>query len=140
MKTAILILCLGLAAGVAFPVIAAPTPIPSSLLGTHYITFDSQAFPSENLIGPFPAGYGGAFKAHIYGSNSSATPAPGFRTTVWCVDYQLDVGVGSAYTANIVRLSDVTTPTDERLRYGNLTTSSTSQAQHWSNALTPSNT
>src|ERR1039457_1627326 len=80
------------------PLYGAPAPIPPSLLGTHYVTFDGNSF--QNLIGAFPAGYGGAFQASIYSGASSATGSP-VTSTVWCVDYQLDVEPGSAYTANI---------------------------------------
>ena len=113
----------------------APAQIPVTLLGTHYVTFDGNSFPGANLLGPFPAGYGGAFQGNVY----TATTATGnsVRANVWCVDYQLDVEVGSSYIADITQLSAITTPTDNSVRYGNL--DSSASAPNWANALTPVN-
>jgi hypothetical protein len=58
-------------------------------------------------------------------------------TTVWCVDYQLDVTTGSQYIANITSLNSVSAPTDTNVRYGDLTTvSPTGATPGWANAVT----
>lgn len=114
----------------SIPAFSAPLQIPPSLLGTHFVSFDSSSFPSfhltQKLLGPFPE-YGGSFQANIYTDDTLSSPPS--RVTVWCVDYQLDVGVGSAYTENIKRLSDVAAPFDAGVRYGDV-------ANPWSNPLT----
>jgi hypothetical protein len=119
----------------AAPVFAGTSPIPPSLLGNSYVSFappDNNPFPWQNLIGPFPAGYGGAFQADIYSSPNGPVGTPGL-TTVWCVDYQLDVEPNDQYSANITSLASITTPTDNSVRYGNQTTD-------WANPVTdPSN-
>jgi hypothetical protein len=121
-----------LAAALALaPLYGASSPIPTSLLGTDYVTFGSNSF--NNLIGPFPAGYGGAFDATIYGNPTSPT-GPAVTTTVWCVDYQLDVEVGSDYTADIVSLANATSDAAQ-VRYGTLP----SDGSSWANTLTPTN-
>jgi len=108
----------------------APLQIPPSLLGTHFVAFDNTSFPSfhltQKLLGPFPE-YGGSFQANIYENDTLSSPP--VRATVWCVDYQLDVGVGTAFTENIERLSDVTAPLDPAVRYGDT-------ANPWSTPLT----
>ncbi len=107
------------------PVFADTTPLPASLLGNHFISFDSNSFPGQNLIGPFPAGYGGAFQAEVYPSDTTtaagANNVPAL-TTVWCVDYQLDVGVGSTYPATIVLLNQIAAPFDNNVQYANQNT------------------
>jgi len=68
----------------------------------------------------------------VYASPTAAVGTPTL-TTVWCVDYQLDVEVGSAYSADITQLSAIQTPTDSTVRYGDQTTK-------WDNTVTdPSN-
>ena len=119
-------------------VFATSTPIPESLaVGTSATSYsavdyiDSFSFPSGNLICPSGAGgCGGGFQASINAGPTLSTPA--VPTTVWCVDYQLDVSGGAAYTADITTLANIATPTDPYVRYGNLPTSS----QQWINSVT----
>lgn len=95
------------------------TPLPQSYSSPEYIY--NFSYPSQNLICPAGAdGCGGAFQVNI--SNSPNGPsATNTRTTVWCVDYQLNVTNGSEYTTDIQNLANITTPTDLNVRYGNLT-------------------
>lgn len=126
----------------AVPVFAATTPLPDSYLGNSYVSFaspDTNPFPSSNLIGPFPAGYGGAFQADIYPSPTGASGTP-VLTTVWCVDYQLDVEQGDAYSANITQLSAITAPLDNNVRYGNQTSDWDNTVTDPANASVPTNT
>src|ERR1700761_7689639 len=79
------------------------SPIPQSLLGTDYITFNGSSFPGNaSSLVCFPAGCGGAFNASL---NSGTTPASGSEVTVWCVDYQLDVTTDSQYITDVKALN-----------------------------------
>lgn len=124
------------------PVFAATSYLPDSYLtsatNTPTLSFnDANPFPGANLLGPFPAGYGGAFQPEISGS-TPATSAP-VLTTVWCVDYQLDVEQGDVYAANITQLSQIT-PTNTNVQYNNLTTTQSSTSPYgseaWANTVT----
>jgi hypothetical protein len=108
---------------------AAPTPITASQLGASTVTFststDLSSNPSPGHFGyAFPylvcpaevAGCGGAFRADIKGAASGITI---HDATVWCVDSQLDVTVGSSYSADIVSLSNTAALDDPSFtRYG----------------------
>ena len=122
------------------PVLAATTPLPSSLAnGLAYINFQNNAYPWGNLIGPYPAGYGGAFTPLIStvsaGGAPTGTPA---LATVWCVDYQLNVTTDAAYVTEVTSLNNIQSgasgygSTDSNVRYGN--TDSTGAAG-WVNAV-----
>jgi hypothetical protein len=126
---------------VTVPALASTTPLPATFQGstTDYIAFDtnsSNAFPSSNLI-CFSVGCGGAFQATVYGPGTTGATGPSTLTTVWCVDYQLDVTTGSQYIANITTLNDINSTTDSNIRYGTLDSSSTSPG--WVNSVTASN-
>src|SRR5437867_7605239 len=110
-------------------VTAAPTPITPAQLGPSHVTFsasgDLSSNPSPGAFGyAFPylicppgiGGCGGAFRADVTSAGSGLAV---HDATLWCVDAQLDVNVGSSYDANIVRLSN-TAALDEPAftRYG----------------------
>lgn len=110
---------------------------PTSPLPQSYNTLDyiyNFSYPNQNLICPPGAdGCGGGFMADI-ANNPSGPSVNHTLTTVWCVDYQLNVDANSHYTTDITKLSNVTLPTDANVRYGNLTSSAGSPA--WSNSVT----
>ena len=105
---------------VAFALPTWPTsPLPQSYSSPEYIY--NFNYPAQNLICPPGAdGCGGGFQANI-ANNPNGPGAVNTLTTVWCVDYQLDVTYGSQYTASITNLANITTATDNSVRYGNLT-------------------
>jgi hypothetical protein len=112
------------------------SPIPNTLLGVDYITFNGSSFPGNgsSLI-CFPAGCGGAFNATI---NSGATQqlGSGVSATVWCVDYQLDVTTSSSYTTDIDSINNIIIPVDDNVRYGNLNSvSPTGTSAGWTNSV-----
>ena len=78
-------------------------------------------------------GCGGGFQATVYNGTSTSGSSPTL-TTVWCVDYQLDVGTSSQYVTDIKTLNDISTPTDSNVRYGTL--NSVGGTSGWANALT----
>lgn len=123
----------------ALPVLANPQPLPASFAGTStdYVQFGGgESFPGNNLI-CFSAGCGGGFIPTVYGPGSIDTSGTPNLTTVWCVDYQLDVTYGSGYIANISTLNAISTPTDTNVRYGNLdSVSPTGTPAGWANSLT----
>ena len=122
----------------ALPALAGITPLPSSFAGstTDYIVFDGSSYPGQNLI-CFSGGCGGGFQGTVYGPGSTTATGPSTLTTVWCVDYQLDVTPGSQYIANTTTLNAITLPGDNNVRYGDLNTVSPSGATSgWTNAVT----
>src|SRR5260370_22695355 len=122
---------------------AAPTPITSAQLGASHVTFSSSTSltsnPSPGHFGyAFPylicpqeiGGCGGAFRADVTGAASGLTVRD---ATLWCVDAQLDVNVGSSYDANIVLASNTAALNDPAFtRYG---TDGTSVPSQWVNAI-----
>jgi hypothetical protein len=59
------------------------------------------------------------------------------NAAVWCVDYQLEVSQGNQYTTDVAALNGIIVPTDDSVRYGNLTSVSPSGSPvGWSNSLT----
>jgi hypothetical protein len=121
---------------------AAPTPITSAQLGASHVAFSSSSDLSSNpspgaygyafpyLICPPGIGCGGAFRADITGASSGLTV---HDATVWCVDAQLDVNVGSSYYANIVSLTNTAALNDPTLtRYG---ADGTQLPSQWVNAI-----
>jgi len=102
---------------------ASTTPLPATFQGstTDYISFasDGSAFPGSNLI-CFNAGCGGGFQAMVYGPGVTSPTGPSVLTSVWCVDYQLDVTNGSQYATNITTLGDINSTTQSNVRYGTL--------------------
>ena len=119
----------------ALPALAGTTPLPSNFAGstTDYISFNNpNPFPGSNLI-CFSAGCGGAFQATVYGPGATSAAGAGVLTTVWCVDYQLDVTTGSEYISNITTLNDINSTTESNVRYGTLDSTGTSSG--WVNAL-----
>lgn len=124
----------------ALPLFANPSAVPIPIIGTAYVDFtgnnsyNTYAYPSSQLIGPYNDGYGGAFNPVVSSVNSSGQPLPpSYLTTVWCVDYQLNVTTESAYTADITPLSSLPAD-DSAVRYGNLDSVSP-PAPGWSNTL-----
>jgi hypothetical protein len=122
------------------PALANPQPLPATFAGasTDYVQFGGgESFPSSSEI-CFTAGCGGGFLPTIYGPGSTGPGANGTLTTVWCVDYQLDVTTGSAYEANIATLNVIGTPTDPNVRYGDLDSVDPTGAAPggWANSLT----
>lgn len=139
-----------LAAAGAFPVLGGVLPIPAGLANaTDYIAFNSipvgdsgSSYPSSQLI-CVPAGCGGEFDPTIstLNPNAGGPGVPGASTTglstianVFCVDYQLNVTYGSAYVTDIQTLKNITSPTDQYVQYGEITTSGGSSPS-WSNGL-----
>jgi len=117
----------------ALPALASTQPLPTNFGGasTGYVQFGgSSSF--QNLI-CFEAGCGGVFQANVYGPSASGPNGSSVSTMVWCVDYQLDVTYGSAYSANITTLNSITSPTDSNVRYGDL--NSVSNTDGWVNSL-----
>jgi hypothetical protein len=120
------------------PALASTTPLPASFSGstTDYILFNGDSYPGGNLI-CFSAGCGGGFQSDIYGpgvTNATGTP---ILTTVWCVDYQLDVTTSSQYITDVKTLNSIASPIDDNVRYGNLgTVDPTGAAPGWANAVT----
>jgi hypothetical protein len=104
----------------ALPALAGLTPLPSSFAGstTDYISFNGSSFPGSNLI-CFSAGCGGGFQGTVYGPGKTMATGPSVLTTVWCVDYQLDVTTSSAYITNITTLDAINSNLGN-VRYGNL--------------------
>jgi len=122
----------------ALPALAGTTPLPTTFAGstTDYLVFNGSSFPGQNLI-CFSAGCGGGFQATVYGPGSTTATGPSTFTTVWCSDYQLDVTTDSQYITNITTLNDITAPTDNNVRYGNLTSvSPTGTPAGWANSVT----
>src|SRR5262245_32995546 len=103
---------------------ASTSPIPVSLANgvptsVDYMTFNSNSFPGANLVcPPNAAGCGGAFQAQINAGPAQNLPTA-ITTTVWCVDYQLDVSSNSTYTTDVKLLSNVAA-SDPNVRYGTL--------------------
>jgi hypothetical protein len=120
------------------PAHASTQPLPATFQGstTDYISFDGNSFPGSNLI-CVQAGCGGAFQATVYGPNSVSANGPSVLTSVWCVDYQLDVTYGSQYIGNITTLNDINPSTESNVRYGTL--DSTDTASGWVNGVTAPN-
>jgi len=118
------------------PALASTQPLPSTFAGstTDFIAFGDSAFPSSNLI-CFSAGCGGAFQGTVYGPGAVSASGAGILTTVWCVDYQLDVTTGSQYIANITTLNDINAATQSNVRYGTLDSVSP-PAPGWLNTVT----
>ncbi len=113
-----------LATAAVLPALGASSPIPSALAnGDAWVQFGSNLNSFQYLIGPYNAGYGGGFQPTVSPVDSKGDALPtsplSTLTTVWCVDYQLDVNFGSAYEANITTLNNITTP-DANVRYGTL--------------------
>ncbi len=122
---------------------AAPTPITPAQLGPSHVTFsasgDLSSNPSPGAFGyafpylicpPEVGGCGGAFRADVTGAGSGLVV---HDATVWCVDAQLDVNVGSSYNANIVKLSNTAALNDPALtRYG---ADGTQVPSQWVNAI-----
>src|SRR5690349_2801914 len=75
--------------------LAAPAELPSNLIGLQKLTDVQQVYPITFAPNYRP---GGAFQAFI-------GPAPGFQTTLWCVDSQELVNNGDTYNAWIEPLS-----------------------------------
>jgi hypothetical protein len=123
----------------ALTALAGTTPLPSGFAGstTDYIVFNGASYPSGNLI-CFSAGCGGAFQGTIYGPGSIAATGSSTLTTVWCVDYQLDVTTSSQYITDISTLNTIPVPTDNNVRYGNLNTVDPTGAAPggWANTVT----
>jgi hypothetical protein len=122
----------------ALPALAGTTQLPSGFAGssTDYIVLDGNSYPSGNLI-CFSGGCGGGFQGTVYGTGSTTATGPSTLTSVWCVDYQLDVTTSSRYIANISSLNAISVPADNSVRYGNLNTvDPTGAAQGWTNAVT----
>jgi hypothetical protein len=121
------------------PAFAGTTPLPSGFAGstTDYIVFNGNSYPGGNLI-CFSAGCGGGFQGTIYGPGSTTASGPATLTTVWCVDYQLDVTTSSQYITDISTLSAISVPSDTNVRYGNLDTVDPTGAAPggWANAVT----
>jgi hypothetical protein len=119
------------------PALASTQPLPATFQGstTDYIAFasDGSAFPNSNLI-CFTAGCGGAFQATVYGPGVTSATGPSVLTSVWCVDYQLDVTNGSQYITNITTLNDINSTTESNIRYGTLDSDGTSSG--WVNSVT----
>jgi hypothetical protein len=115
------------------PALADTQPLPATFQGStsDYIVFDGNSFPSQNLI-CFTAGCGGAFQATVYGPGVSSATGTGVLTTVWCVDYQLDVTTDSAYAANVTTLGDIVNAPGD-VRYGTLDSTGT---PGWLNSVT----
>lgn len=112
---------------------AQPVALSTSLANhVDYLNFGvSNPFPSQNLIGAYGGGYGGAFQPLInLGSSADSTAT---MVTVFCVDYQLDVSYGTNYTAQVTTLGAITPQTNNNVRYGNLDSVG---AGAWSNSLT----
>jgi len=121
----------------------APTPITPAQLGPSHVAFspsgDLSSNPSPGAFGyAFPylicppgiGGCGGAFRADVTGAASGLTVRD---ATLWCVDAQLDVNVGSSYDANIVLASNTAALNDPAFtRYG---TDGTSVPSQWVNAI-----
>jgi hypothetical protein len=120
------------------PALASTQPLPATFQGstTDYIAFDGNSFPGSNLI-CFTAGCGGAFQATVYGPGATGAVGPSVLTTVWCVDYQLDVTSSSQYITNITTLNDITPTTESNVRYGTLDSNGTSSG--WVNSVTAPN-
>jgi hypothetical protein len=120
---------------ITIPALASTQPLPATFQGstTDYIAFDGNSFPGSNLI-CFNAGCGGAFQATVYGPGITSPSGPSVLTTVWCVDYQLDVTTSSQYITNITTLSDITPTTESNIRYGTLDSNGTSSG--WVNSVT----
>ncbi len=122
-KISALAILLGCALG-TLPILADTQPLPATFGSanggntTDTIAFSGDSFPSANLI-CVQAGCGGAFQATVTSGPAIAPPSVTL-TTVWCVDYQLDVTYGSTYTANITALNDINSSTDAGIRYGTL--------------------
>src|SRR5579863_7890312 len=97
----------------ALPALASTTPLPTTFAGstTDFIAFNGNSFPNSNLI-CFDAGCGGGFQATVYGPGATTATGKSVMTTVWCVDYQLDVTTSSQYITNITTLKSITSPTD----------------------------
>jgi hypothetical protein len=123
----------------ALTAVASTTPLPSTFAGstTDYIVFNGDSYPSQNLI-CFSAGCGGGFQATVYGPGATTPTGASTLTTVWCADYQLDVTTSSQYITSITTLSAITVPTDNNVRYGNLSTVDPTGAAPggWANAVT----
>lgn len=124
----------------AIPAFANPSAVPIPIIGTANIDFtgnnsyNTYAYPGSQLIGPYSAGYGGAFNPVVSSANSSGQAVPpSYLTTVWCVDYQLNVTTASDYTADITPLSSLPAD-DSAVRYGNLNSVSP-PAPGWINSL-----
>ncbi|HEY3826087.1 MAG TPA: hypothetical protein VGL82_16090 [Bryobacteraceae bacterium] len=118
------------------PAFANTQPLPATFQGstTDYIVFgEGNSFPSQNLI-CFSAGCGGAFQGTVYGPGVNSVAGPSILTTVWCVDYQLDVTYDAAYAANITTLGDVVNAPGN-VRYGTLDGTGT---PGWANSVTAS--
>jgi hypothetical protein len=131
------ILAVLLASAVAtVPAIASTQPLPATFQGStsDYLVFGGgESFPGGNLI-CFNTGCGGAFQGTVYGPGAAGAAGPSVLTTVWCVDYQLDVTYGSAYAANITTLNDINSGTESNVRYGTLDSNGTSSG--WVNPVT----
>src|ERR1700728_2466456 len=93
---------------ITIPALASTQPLPATFQGstTDYIAFDGNSFPGSNLI-CFNTGCGGSFQATVYGPATTGASGKSVLTTVWCVDYQLDVTTSSQYITNIMTLSDI---------------------------------
>jgi hypothetical protein len=119
----------------ALPALAGTTPLPSNFASgtTDYISFNnSNPFPISNMI-CFSDGCGGAFQATVYGPGATSATGAGVLTSVWCVDYQLEVTYGSEYVANITTLNDINSTTESNVRYGTL--DSSTSAPGWVNPV-----
>lgn len=110
----------------------ATSPLPQSYSNLDYLS--NFSYPFQNLLCPSGAsGCGGAFQTTI-SDGPAAASTPSTLATVWCVDYQLDVTYGSQYPAIITNLANISMPTDNSVRYGNL--NDTGGSPGWANAVT----
>jgi len=121
------------------PVLAGTTPLPSSFAGstTDYILFNGDSYPGGNLI-CFSSGCGGGFQSDVYGPGVTQATGTPTLTTVWCVDYQLDVTTSSQYITDVKTLNSIASPIDDNVRYGNLNSVDPTGAApgSWTNAVT----
>ena len=92
---------------------AAPSPLPSNLIGAEQITDVQQVYPITFNTTPLYQP-GGAFQAGV-------GPAPPFLTTLWCVDAQELVNAGDSYQAWIEPLNGANINDPNKVRYANVT-------------------
>jgi len=124
-----------LVGGSTLPVFGGISPLPANLANSvDYINFTGpNTYPSSQLI-CVSAGCGGAFNPTISASSAGLPVGPAYTTTVWCVDYQLNVTTASKYLTNVTTLNNVSVP-DSNVRYGNLDGLSSGSSAGWTYGL-----